>query len=92
MEGFRVLAQTRSLNKRVVESQNNIWKEGPRVSFIYSRSLKFRAVENERRNTRSRKLKKRKKKTEKKTQKKKKHLKLSYDCKGFIWTVRERHL
>ena len=40
-----VLAQTRSLNKRVVESQKKIWKEGPRVSFIYSRSLKFHAVE-----------------------------------------------
>ena len=57
------------------------------MSFIYSCSLKFRAVEKEGRNTRSRKLKK-KKKTEKKT---KKNL-LSYNCKGFIWTVRERHL
>ena len=31
LEVFRVLAQTRSLNKRVVESQKK-WKEGP--SFI----------------------------------------------------------
>ena len=59
-EGFRVFAQSCSLNERVVESQN-IWEEDPRVGFIYSRSLKFRAVEKERRSTRSRKLKKRRK-------------------------------
>ena len=59
LEVFRVLSQSRSLNKRVVESQN--MEEGSQSEFIYTRSLKFRAVEKEGRNTRSRKLKKKKK-------------------------------
>ena len=58
-EGVQSLSSMRSLNKPIVKSQK-IWKEGPRVSFIYSRSLKFRAVEKKGRNTRSRKLKKKK--------------------------------
>ena len=36
-------------------------EEGSQSEFIYTRSLKFRAVEKEGRNTRSRKLKKKKK-------------------------------
>ena len=64
-EVFRVLSQLRSLNKRVVESQN--MEEGSQSEFIYTRSLKFRAVEKEGRNTRSRKKKKKLKKLKKLT-------------------------
>ena len=63
-ERSRVLAQSRSLNEREVESQRGGGGGGrgsgedTESDSIYSRSLKFRAVKNkERKRTRSRKIK-----------------------------------
>ena len=93
-ERSRVLAQSRSLKERLVESRRGggrVDEEDTELGFIYSRSLKFCAVEKER-STRSRKKKKKlKKKKQKKKKKTTKNL-LSYSCNVFVWTVRERHL